>query len=68
MRLTVETGKIKWDRFLHVPNITHNLVYVSGLCNNGHVALFTRNDCVIKMGKTVVGVRKDINGIYACIL
>lgn len=50
------SGSIKLDGFLYVPEISHYLISVTALCDNGKTVQFTETSCVIKKHRNIVGV------------
>lgn len=65
VRLSGGTETVRLDRVLLVRKAAHNLVSVSGLCDDDHTVLFTRTDCIVKRKNTVAGFGKHTSGINA---
>lgn len=65
LQLSRVTGPVKLDQFLPISKISYNQVSVSALCDNNHTFQVTKNSCVIKMKRNVVGVSRCTNGMYA---
>lgn len=64
-RISGGSRTIKLKLVLLLSNVTHNSVSASGLCDNGHIVLFTKNECAVKQENTLIGVAKHTSGMYA---
>lgn len=64
-QLSRGTGPVSLDRGIHGPKIIHNLVSISGLCNDGHTVQLTKNSCVIKLKREFVFIDRRTDWMYA---
>lgn len=63
--LTNRNGTVRLDGVLHVPEIMHNSLYISSLCDPDNTVLSTEDKCAVKNRNEVVGLGKHNERMYS---
>lgn len=64
MNMTGGTRPPRLNRPLHVPNVEHSLISVSGLCDDCHTVGLSEKNCVVKKNKNVIAIGERTGGMY----